>query len=109
MYVHSGMAIARAARAGKTPDEVAAVLLDRSVEPMALYGVLVLVGGFLAVIGLIVFGVASAWADSHGAAGIIPLAARGDVIRLLFTLVQGAVSLAAGLSIARQYRPTAGQ
>ena len=40
---------------------------------------------------------------------VIPLAVRGDVIRLLFTLVQGAVSLAAGLSIARQYRPTAGQ
>jgi hypothetical protein len=40
---------------------------------------------------------------------VIPLAARGAVIRLLFTLVQGAVSLPAGLSIARQYRPTAGQ
>jgi len=58
MYVRAGINIARAARAGKTPDEVAAELLDRSVEPMALYGVLVLVGGFLAVIGLIVFGVA---------------------------------------------------
>ncbi len=40
---------------------------------------------------------------------VIPLAARGALIRQLFTLVQGAVSLAAGLSIARQYRPTAGQ
>jgi len=58
MYVHSGMAIARAARAGKNPDEMAGEILDRTVEPLALYGVLVLVFGFLAVIGLIVFGVA---------------------------------------------------
>jgi len=58
MYVYSGMAIARGARAGKNPDEMAGEILDRTVEPLALYGVLVLVGGFLAVIGLIVFGVA---------------------------------------------------
>ncbi len=58
MHVHFGMAIARGVRAGKTPDEMAGEILDRSIEPLALYGVLVLVGGFLAVIGLIVFGVA---------------------------------------------------
>jgi hypothetical protein len=37
---------------------MAGEILDRTVEPLALYGVLVLVFGFLAVIGLIVFGVA---------------------------------------------------
>lgn len=37
---------------------MAGEILDRSIEPLALYGVLVLVVGFLAVIGLIVFGVA---------------------------------------------------
>lgn len=58
MYVHFGMAIARGARAGRTPDEVAGEILDRTVEPLALYGVLVLVFGSLAVISLIVFGVA---------------------------------------------------
>ena len=45
-------------RAGKTSDEVAGEILEHAIEPMALYGVLVLVFGFLAVIGLIVFGVA---------------------------------------------------
>ncbi len=58
MYVRAGIAISRGVRVGKTPDEVAGEILERSIEPLALYGVLVLVGGFLAVIGLIVFGVA---------------------------------------------------
>lgn len=38
---------------------------------------------------------------------VIPLAARGDVVSSLFSLVQGIVLLVAGISIARQYRPTA--
>ncbi len=58
MYVRAGINIARGLRAGKTSDEVAGEILEHSIEPMALYGVLVLVFGFLAVIGLIVFGVA---------------------------------------------------
>ncbi len=58
MYVRAGINIARGVRAGKTSDEVAGEILEHSIEPMALYGVLVLVFGFLAVIGLIVFGVA---------------------------------------------------
>lgn len=38
----------------------------------------------------------------------IPLAAvRGDVVRLLFLLVQGVLLLATGITIARQYRPAA--
>ncbi len=58
MYVGAGINIARGVRAGKTSDEVAGEILVHAIEPMALYGVLVLVFGFLAVIGLIVFGVA---------------------------------------------------
>ncbi len=58
MYVRAGINIARGVRAGKTSDEVAGEILEHSIEPMALNGVLVLVFGFLAVIGLIVFGVA---------------------------------------------------
>jgi hypothetical protein len=58
MYVRAGINIARGVRAGKTSDEVAGEILENAIEPMALYGVLVLVFGFLAVIGLIVFGVA---------------------------------------------------
>ena len=39
---------------------------------------------------------------------LIPLAAvRGDVVRLLFSLVQGVLLLATGITIARQYEPTA--
>ena len=39
---------------------------------------------------------------------LIPVAAAlGDVVRLLLLLVQGVVLLAAGISIARQYRPPA--
>ncbi len=39
---------------------------------------------------------------------VVPLAAAGgDVVNVLFSLVQGVVLLAAGISIARQYRPPA--
>ncbi|MDQ3552836.1 MAG: hypothetical protein M3395_00285 [Chloroflexota bacterium] len=58
MYVRAGMRIARGARAGKTPDQMAGEILESRVEPVALYGILLLVGGFLAVIGLIVVAVA---------------------------------------------------
>jgi hypothetical protein len=58
MYVRAGIAISRGVRVGKTPDEVAGEILERSIEPLALYATLALVGCFLAVIGLIVFAVA---------------------------------------------------
>lgn len=57
-WLRAGLAIARAARSGKTPQQLADERAKHMVEPLALYGVLVLVGAFLAVIGLIVFGVA---------------------------------------------------
>jgi len=57
-WLRAGIAVARAARSGKTPEQLADEMSERMVEPLALYGVLVLVVAFLAVIGLIVFGVA---------------------------------------------------
>lgn len=57
-WLRAGIAIARAARSGKTPQQLADELSEHMVEPLALYGALVLVGAFLAVIGLIVFGIA---------------------------------------------------
>ncbi len=57
-WVRAGMAVARDARAGRSPEELAIEVGDSVVEPLALYGILVLVGGFLTVVALIVFGVA---------------------------------------------------
>lgn len=57
-WLRAGRAMAGAVRSGKTPEQLAGEMLDRAVEPIALYGILVLVLGFAAVIGLIVFGVA---------------------------------------------------
>ncbi len=57
-WVRAGMAVARGARAGRSPEELAIEVGDAAVEPLALYGILVLVGGFLTVVALIVFGVA---------------------------------------------------
>ena len=57
-WVRAGMVVARGARAGKPPEEVMVEVGDAVVEPLALYGILVLVGGFLTVVALIVFGVA---------------------------------------------------
>jgi len=57
-WLRAGIAVARAARSGKTPEQLADEMSERMVEPLALYWVLVLVVAFLAVIGLIVFGVA---------------------------------------------------
>jgi len=57
-WLRAGLAVARAARSGKTAQQFADEMSEHMVEPLALYGVLVLVGAFLAVIGLIVFGVA---------------------------------------------------
>ncbi len=57
-WLRAGRAMARAVRSGMTPEQLAGEMLDRAVEPIALYGILVLVLGFAAVIGLIVFGVA---------------------------------------------------
>ncbi len=57
-WVRAGMRVAKSTRSGKTEEEMLAEVGDAAVEPLALYGILVLVGGFLAVVGLIVFGVA---------------------------------------------------
>ncbi len=57
-WLRAGLAIARAAQSGKTPQQLADEMSEHMVEPLALYGALVLVGAFLLVIGLIVFGVA---------------------------------------------------
>jgi len=57
-WVRAGMAVARGARAGRSPEELAIEVGDAAVEPLALYGILVLVGGFLTVVALIAFGVA---------------------------------------------------
>lgn len=57
-WLRAGLAVARAARSGKTPQQFADEMSEHMVEPLALHGALVLVGAFLAVIGLIVFGVA---------------------------------------------------
>ncbi len=38
---------------------------------------------------------------------VVPVVATGNVVILLLSLVQGTVLLVAGISIARQYRPTA--
>ncbi len=57
-WVRAGMAVARDARAGKSPEELAIEVGDAAVEPLALYGILVLVGRFITVVALIVFGVA---------------------------------------------------
>ena len=57
-WVRAGMRVAKSTRSGKTEEEMLAEVGEAAVEPLALYGVLVLVGGFLAVIGLIVVAVA---------------------------------------------------
>lgn len=57
-WLRAGITIARAARSGKTPEQLADEMSERMVEPLALYGVLVLLVAFLGVIGLFVFGVA---------------------------------------------------
>ncbi len=41
-WVRAGMAVARDARAGKSPEELAIEVGDAAVEPLALYGILVL-------------------------------------------------------------------
>ncbi len=58
MWVRAGRAVARAARAGKDPEQRAVAIAEAAVEPLAMYGILVLIGAFLMVIGLIVAGVA---------------------------------------------------
>ncbi len=57
-WLRAGRAMAAAVRSGKSPEQLANEMLERAVEPIALYGILVLVMGFLTAIGLIVFGVA---------------------------------------------------
>ncbi len=57
-WVRAGMAVARGARVGKPTEELAIEVGEAAGEPLALYGILVLVGGFLTVVALIVFGVA---------------------------------------------------
>lgn len=53
-WVRAGRRVARSTRAGKTPEEMMVEVGDAVVEPLALYGILILVGGMLAVIGLVV-------------------------------------------------------
>lgn len=57
-WLRAGMRVAKSTRSGRTEEEMLAEVGDAAVEPLALYGILVLVGGFLAVIGLIVVAVA---------------------------------------------------
>ncbi len=57
-WVRAGMRVARSTRPGRTEEETMVEVGDAAVEPLALYGILVLVFGFLAVLGLVVFGVA---------------------------------------------------
>lgn len=57
-WVRAGMRVAKGTRPGRTEEEMMAEVGDAAIEPMALYGVLILVGGSLTVIGLIVFAVA---------------------------------------------------
>ncbi len=57
-WVRAGMRVAKGTRPGRTEEEMMVEVGDAAVEPLALYGILVLVFGFLAVVGLIVFGVA---------------------------------------------------
>lgn len=57
-YLRLAAAVSRAARSGKTHEQLAAEIGDIMVEPLVLSVALVLLGGFLGLIALIVFGVA---------------------------------------------------
>jgi hypothetical protein len=57
-WLRAGLRVAKSTRPGRTEEEMMVEVGDAAVEPLALYGILVLVFAFLAVVGLIVFGVA---------------------------------------------------